>query len=473
MHNSKIYSILKYFDKYEQNRLRKYLLSPYFNKSKSIVQLFNSLIEHINESDSLVLEKEDLWSILYPNSSFDDIRFRKVCSDLLKLVESFLAQQQYETNPLHQATYLVEAVGEKRMEKLFKSSMRTARRLSSQQLYRPPNYYFYQYQIEKNYHELSQSTLNRSSKSNEEEIINHLDHFYLSEKLRIYCGILSRQKFAPHEYNLLFIDEIIEHLNKHKYDEIPMIAIYYQIYLTQTDAEEEAHYFKLKELLEKYAGKLTVREANDSYSQTINYCISKINSGQQHFLSEFIEMNETLIKKGFLMNDELSPWKYQNIVIAALRLGRYEWTEDFIYTYKDILPESYRENALTFNLATLYWYQKKYEEVMNLLREVEYEDITYNLGSKAMLLATYYELDETEPLFSLMEAFRTYLNRHKKDISQQRRKNFTNLISFINRISKVKIGDKKKLAALRKDLDEMQGIAANRQWLQEKIAELE
>ena len=106
-----------------------------------------------------------------------------------------------------------------------------------------------------------------------------------------------------------------------------------------------------------------------------------------------------------------------------------------------------------------------------LLNQVEYEDLSYNLDSKSMLLATYYETDEIEPLYHLFESFRVYLNRNKK-IPQNRKKRYLNLIKFTKKLTKVMPGDKKAMEKLKTEIAETQGII-NLKWLKEKIAELE
>ena len=55
-----------------------------------------------------------------------------------------------------------------------------------------------------------------------------------------------------------FIDEIINQAKKEKYQSVPPIALYYQIYLTHTEPEIEGHYFKLKELLDKHGLKFPI-----------------------------------------------------------------------------------------------------------------------------------------------------------------------------------------------------------------------
>ncbi|MCF8244676.1 MAG: hypothetical protein K9J37_09365 [Saprospiraceae bacterium] len=472
MQTSKLYSILDRFDKYEQNRLKKFLTSPYFNRNEALVQLFDLLVSHINEKSTDDLEKTGLWSKIYNGQSYDDVLFRKNCSDLLKLVEDFLAQQVFEENPINQATYLIEAVSKKKLDKLYKSSMRTARRLAEQQTYRTAKYYLSQYEVEKNYFEILGLEHDRTSKKNEEAILNNLDRFFIAEKLRFACSVLSQKILVSHEYNLLLMDEIALQIEKIGFEDVPPIAVYHQIYLTYVDGENTEHYFKLMETLEKCGDLFPRNEAEFIYQAALNYCVKKLNQGSRQFLEEYFNVFVILLEKELIMTDgELSPWHFRNIIVIALRLGNTDWTENFISKYKTFLPESMRENAVSFNTAQLYFSQKKFEKVVELLRTVEYEDITYNLNSKTMLLSTYYETDEIEPLYSLMDSFRTYLNRHK-DFSAAKRKPYLNLIKFTKQLTRITPGDKKALEKLKQEVEEVKDISSLN-WLREKIAELE
>ena len=400
------------------------------------------------------------------------MRFRKYCSDLLKLLEGFLAQQEYEINPLHKATYLMDAVSKKKMEKLYNSTMKTARRLSAQQVHKPASYYYYQYEIEKNFYALLDYEKKRGVRTNMEEIANNLDYFYLAEKLRIYCAVLVQQYFASQEYELLFIEEIISHISDINLEEVPPVAIYYQIYLTITEKDEEAHYYRLKELLDEHSLTFPQQEALSLYYFAINYCIQRINIGDQKFSNEFFKIYSDLIDKEIIfVNDELSPWDFKNIIVNALRLGKFDWTENFIKKYNDKLPEESRENAVTYNLAQLYFYQKKYDEVIQQLSNVEYEDVSYNLNSKTMLIATYYEIDEIIPLYSLFDSFNAYLNRNRK-IPEDRKKYYKNLIRYTKKLTKITAGDEKALGKLKKEVSTTPNIV-NINWLKQKIAEME
>ena len=473
--NNKTYTILQSFDKYEVNRLRKFLQSPYFNMNDAIVILFEIFIKNVFGKKTKALTKEVIWREIYGKKNYDDVRFRKLNSELLKLVEKFLAQQIYEENPIRQAVHLMEAVGQKKLEKLYNSTVRTARRLSNQQKFKPANFYFYQYEIEKNYFELTDFETNRGYKSNLEEIAQNLDYFYLAEKLRIYNSMVSRKDLSRFEYNFTMIDEILLNIknNEKLYLEIPPVQIYYQTCLINKDFDNEKHYYKLKELIDKHISQFPISEAKLIAKYVLNYSIYKTNKGETGFVREYFESYKNLLEKGIIFEEKegISPWQFNNTIFSALRLGEYNWVEKFIEKYSVKIPFEFRENSITFNLARLNFYQKKYDDVIRLLNQVEYKDLTYNLNSKLMLIAVYYETDEIEPLYHLFESFRVYLNRNKK-VSLDRKKRFLNLIKFTKKLTKLMPGDKKSIEKLKTEIAETQGII-NLKWLKEKIAELE
>ncbi|WP_143473605.1 hypothetical protein [Flavilitoribacter nigricans] len=426
----------------------------------------------INKDRLEEVKKEEIWKEVVPGKEYDDTRFRKYTSDLSKLVESFLAQQCFDDDKIGKSIYLMESIDKKKIDKLYNSSIRVAKKLSESYPHRSSEHYYHKYEIEKNYYKLTDYDIKRSKVSNVEEIAANLDKFYISEKLKYYCSVLSSQSTVAHKYEIRFIDEIIEHLQENDYEDTPPIAIYLQIYLALKDFDNEEHYFKLKSLLEHYGLLFPLNEASNIYKYALNYCTRKINRGNQKFLHEYFDLYvETLNKEIIFDKGEISPWHFKNIVTTALRLGKFEWTEKFIFKYKDRIPEELRNNAITFNLAQLYFYQKKYNKVIEQLQFVEYDDLSYNINSKTMLIATYYELDEIEPLYSLLESFRVYLNRHK-DIAEQIRNLCLNLIKFTKKLVKVLPGDQESIQKLKNEVEATKNIASIR-WLREKIAELE
>ena len=473
MQNTKVFSILQYFNKYERNSLRKFVNSPYFNVNEELSKLYEVYMDLL-EKPSRQLGKEGVWhAVVGDDRTFDDVRFRKYNSDLLKLVERFLAQKVYEENPIREANYLIEAVSRRKMLKLYNTVMSSARRLSDRQHYQSAQFYYYQYQIEKNYYEILIHGQKRLDKTNVEYIVENLDRFYLAEKLRYYCSVLSTKYIHSHEYKLLFLDEIVRHVEQYGYQDVPAISVFYTIYQTLVDDTNEAHFESLKELINKHIYLFPKDEALEILTYSLNYCIRNINQGKASYLQEYFDLYDRGLDNDLIdfSDEEFGPWHFKNIITISLRLKKLDWAEKFITHYYQLLPEEYRQNALSFNLAQLNFYKKDYDEVITLLHQVEYADFTYNLNSKVILMFSYYELDEIEPLYSLMDSFRVYLQRNTK-IPSSRKRNYLNLIKYLKKLTKVQPGDKKGLDKLSGDMDKEEGNIVSESWLREKIGEL-
>jgi hypothetical protein len=107
--------------------------------------------------------------------------------------------------------------------------------------------------------------------------------------------------------------------------------------------------------------------------------------------------------------------------------------ENFIRKYADSLPAKLAEDAKHFNLAELYFHKKDYDEVLSQLNQLHFSDMHYHLGTRIILLKTYYEQDSEEPLLSLLASFSIYLRRNKK-ISATAKKTCLNFCNLLNQI---------------------------------------
>jgi len=80
-------------------------------------------------------------------------------------------------------------------------------------------------------------------------------------------------------------------------------------------------------------------------------------------------------------------------------------------------------------------------------------------------------LDTYETLASFLESFRVFLNR-QKNLPQQRRKSYLNLIKFTRRLTRLLPSDKAAVAKLRDDIVQERASTVNHEWLLEKLDEL-
>ena len=126
MQNNKLISLLLSFSSHELVRFRKYIISPFFNENKELVLLFDAIRPNLlsNNKTEKPFGKLGLWSKVFKKKKYDDTRFRRICSDLLRLAMGFLAYSQYNKTSNHANIHLLNAIGGTPLTKHFNGTVR-------------------------------------------------------------------------------------------------------------------------------------------------------------------------------------------------------------------------------------------------------------------------------------------------------------------------------------------------------------
>ena len=471
MKDSKLIKTLIHLDKTERNRFKKILISPFFNSDENLVSIFDFIEIHIDKNPNELPEKQVLWKKIFRGIPFDDIRLRKYFSDLFKLLTKFLSFDLYQRDPLVQDLYLLEVINERKLTNLSKSSVKNARIHLESNVLRHSQAYLQRYALERNNYEILNLEGDRNIRSNIEEINESLDIFYLSEKLRLFCNEFELRNLAIHTYKLTYIDEVKNMINSRGYENVPSIMLYSKLLNLYADSDNEDNYFSLRQSVSENNLLFPKKELAEIYSTIINYCSIQINKGNSKFLAQLFDFYKEVVSQDILLEDQsFSPYHFKNIVVIGLRLKEFNWIEAFITDYAPLLPENQRDNSLSFNLAQLYFYQKKYDLVIKTLQSVEYDDYIYNLNSKTMLICTYYDTGETDALFFLLDSFRAFLNRNNH-IPDNRKELYRNFVSIAKKLAKMTPKDEKAKQKLTLELEQTKNVAS-KNWLLEKLAEL-
>ena len=470
MENSKLIQILYSLSYKERKKLRLFIESPFHNEDVSLLTLFDFLEEHCFFLKNDPPSREYCWERLFPDITYDDAKMRKLSSNLGQLTEDFLAYQNYSKQQVNRSANFLAAVNELDLDKHFSYSFRQAKKAQENESHRDADFYYNQFRLESSYTRFLTKRRERSGETNLQQTVDTLDSFYLINKLKYCCEILNYKNVVKIDENLLLMDEILLHLEKNSYEHIPAIAIYYRVLMCLLESDKETHFSELKTLLSQHADKFPSDEAMEIYTHAINYCIRKFNNGKREYLKEIFEMYEVMLEKEIvLQNNDLSPWAYKNIVFTALRLRKFKWAKDFIHDYRKRIAPEHRKNAFTYNLARYHFAKQDYDQVIELLQQVEYNDVFYGVDSRAILLKTYYELDETEALYGLLDSFTLFLRRNKL-IARDHKSSYLNRIRFVKKLIKIKPRDKKRLEKLKQELDSA-GPIADVKWLKDKLKE--
>ncbi len=475
MKDRKITAALIQLSVYELNSFNKYINSPYFNVNESISKYLELILDWIkkgNTNDDV--PNEELWNKVYGDIPYQNQKFLKLNSDLVKLLEDFLAQQEYDHMLSLRTNLKLEGVRKRGIEKLYNGIIGELERLEKMEVNQSVEYYYTKYQIERGLFNLKTENEKKNAKFEIETELNinkiseNLDYFYIAEKLRLYCTLLSWKKMYQLDIDMDNMDWVLTSAKQNKMDGIPPIQIYDKMQNTYVDGDNTSHYYELRQIMNKYIHLFPKEEVKEIYATAISYCINKVNKGDLNFQRETFNIyKETIDQSVIIINNEISPTTFRNIVFFALRVGEFDWAENFIFEYSKYIDEKYRANAVEFSLARLEFYRKDFNKVLDHLNKVTYEDVWYNLGSKSLLIFTYYELDETDALESLLQAFKMYIRR-EKSLTIDRKDTYLNLIKFTLNLMKLTYKDKDKLTKLKTEITNTKGVVS-KPWLLEKI----
>lgn len=480
MQQSRLVKLIRELPLKDRDRLEQFVFSPYFNQHEKTQELLKLILAGLEKSEKQ-LERTYVFKKLFPGEAFDEQKLHNVMSYLKKLYHRFLAYQFIEEQKYLEQLFTLEYTFETNQFDLLKNRAKLLDKALKNDEYRDSNFYYTAFRLNNLLGYYEAQFKDRSKSSFFDKMLDNLDKFYIREKLVNSCHLTANMMMLNTKYEFRFLETLLEHIknNWDHYREDTSIVMYYTILMTLREQENEEHYLRLKQILAKEQDSLPAKEGRNLYTFAYNYCILRINGGYPEYQNELFQLyKQSLKNKNGIMFDNgfLSEWDYKNITVLGCKLEEFEWTENFLQSFKDRIHPSRRENAYNFNLAFLYYNKKMYNEALYALLLVQFTDVKYHLNTSFLLLRTYYALKDTEALLSLIETFRIYVMRNRKMTTDQKR-GYTNFLRFAKKLVLLKHNastfskktlDEKLTALYHKILNTDNVI--NRYWLIEESA---
>jgi len=463
--------------KAEKARFREFVHSPFFNKNEDTIRFLDLL----NKDTEKKLDKNKVFAKLFPGQKFDARKITDQVYYLTRLLEEFLALQQFRGNNVLQKINLLSETLDRNIEKAALPVARDIEKELGDTGYRDNDHFYFEYLYQ---NKLDKYFLGKGKVERDESLqkkTDSLDMFYISAKLRDCCEMLNRTQIIQSEYRMEMLQHISEYISGQieEFEKYPAIGIYYTILLMLQEPEDESRFLKLVEMLAQSHKLFPALELRDMYIYAQNYCIRKINAGVNEYYRKLFEINQKLLETDLIYTSKyLSERDYKNIVSIALRLGEHRWTLDFIENYKTKLSPEHRQNAYAYNLANYYYETKDHRKAIRQLSGVEFTDVYYNLDAKSMLLKIYFEQEEEEAFFALCASFKIYLTRNKL-INEQNHTVYNNLLGFTKKAFYLKTrlpyqrnkDYQKKISLLKQKVENTKNIV-NSKWLLGQIEAL-
>jgi len=356
--------------------------------------------------------KKALFKHLFHDKRFDPSKISYIFSGLTTLLKEFVPIE-FDQRATIQAQYeMCKILRELNMDTLYKKEWRKLGQKIEHPKYQnsTTQYYTYKYHFEA---QEQQTLMSRKVYPLLSNAIFNLEAHFIAESLHFACLNAGPQSVTEVVRSQKLLVEILQKVEAGNFDKSPAVVIYYYAYQVLFN-NSEPYFFKLFKWLKENWNLFPINEIEDIYLSGINFCISKINSGNRDFMKHAFDLYRSgLSHKVFMKDGYLSIYNYKNILRLGLTQKAYEWTESFLHEFKDWLPKEEQENTFNYNLAYFYFQKKEYDITMDLLRHVKFKDVYNNIDSRRMLLQIYYELEEWSALDSHLDSFQSYVLRQK------------------------------------------------------------
>ena len=461
MHDTKLIRTLRTLDSREMTMLSQFYQAPVFNPGVKAKELLDYLMKYKPAFSSRKLEKEKVYQKIFGDADYDDVKMRLLISDALKAVHQFISVSRMMNDQLSTEMLLLDHFFRSENDDYTLKRFEEFEKKLHALPYRDQKFYYFNYRLE----ELKNNYFTRRSIDYDlAPLFRSLEGFYFLNKLKLICARLSHNYIFRKEDHEAFVSEIEMSLRQGQFSGNQTIVAYSYCVLLLTAEKPEAWFTKLYDLLDSSSAEINPPDNIIFHKVMENYCIRLINQGEEQYYDQLYQ----LFERRLMQATEISSSEVKSFTTLCLRMNRPEMVLRFINEKKhQFIPAEIREDAYNYSMAVYWFYMKDYSRVLHLLQEVEYLSVFYKIGSKKLLIETYFELSEWDSLDSAMNAFRVFIYRNK-EISDLHKKNNSNFINFLYKLLNSRSSDSTRLKKMQHQLKKEQYVS-ERRWLMEKI----
>lgn len=474
MQNNSLIKLLKAFSKKEMQDFREFIISPYFNKKKSVIDLYNILLKYHPEFSNEALSKENVHSKLFPGKAYNDSNFRVLVHNLNELAKKYCTYSVFEKNKTdYSLKELLGLMKKEQFQYLDKMVSGKIKDLDSEDI-SADEYYYNKFRLE--YENLFFLSVSHASvfekflhKADFEKTFDDLTSFYYIIALRLYINILNLQIIYKKEYKTDHFERMLLSIDNGILNENPFIELYFYVLNMLRGNKQNEYYLKTREKLKVLKNKLHADDLNEIYINLTNYCNRCIASGDKEFIKEKFEIyKEESESRTYFLNGFVTPVYYKNRIRLGLDLKEFKWVKEFIENFREKLHSDSKNNVYLYNLALYEFEVNNFNESLELLSKISLDELYMKFDVKVLQIMIYYETNSLEGLISSMEAFRHFLVNNKL-LPENKKETYANFHKFLNRVI---------LFKNKKDMNELERIKniisgdikiLNKEWITRKL----
>lgn len=421
MLQTKIVELFSLLSKAQVKELKKWVEAPCYNTDKAVVDFY----EYLASFHPRFSEKNmDVVAILKKVKSINsENKLNQKATALLSVIEIFLVNTSNDVS-INTEIAIIKNYKYLVLEKHFKQRYNKALTTAMKKTFKEPDDYYNIHLLEQSKFEGFAANTQRNNINNIYPIIDSLDIFYFSKKLRYLVETANRHLFIGTPFNHHDAETFITQIAVYNQLEYPYIYCFYRVYaLLNSKINEDAvkAYNELKMFLEAYKKHIHKIDYSGIIGYMQNFCLRCINHDIGNYEIDFLYWVDEQIAENILLEKQLiQPAHYRNIVAAAIKADNITFAENFIEQYAHFLPSEHKEAFSLYTKALLAYAQKNYTKAQKIIAQTPNGDTkTFDALLKKLLLKCCYDNAETDiiHLLETIKNFESFLNYNKEKLA--------------------------------------------------------
>jgi hypothetical protein len=485
MFKSKATDILSYLSKTEMKELKAFVNSPFFNKNKKIVKLFDTLKLYYPDFKNPKCTRELIYIKVYGIENYNDKLMRNLLSEFYKLLELYLFYKESRSSSLFEIFTLN---GMERMETLFSKKLNEVEIFYNSEKISNDTYWLKSLILHSkiNYY-LSINKQNKIAKDVLHAGEYRIFDLIFSLPITISDMLANKASFST-DYGHNSFDVFLKHFDftgfikdlDEKDPHYGLLRLQYNIsmMLNEKNPESSAHAEEVMNYLRKNYHSLDKSYLSFIFNSLDLFYLRGLRKGKKLARSLFEMYKFQLeVNSEFYKTLTMSIIEFKNILQTALRLNEIEWAENFVRKYIHFIRDEDKDGLLNYCGALLAFEKKQFEEVIVYINKVKTLHYSFKEYLKVLHIMVCYEFSQIEHFYSLLESFRKFINNSNL-VSAEKLLYYKEFARFANELIKLKISNSAAsadLRVLRKEIEESSAAnyLLNERWFLDKLDELE
>lgn len=482
MENVKLIKVIKLLSETERKKLAEFVETVYFNKDQKIAFFIHTLL---STAPSYSISKENCFQLIFPDTEFDSLRFRRISSKALKLVERFIIELELEEDPLAKTKFLSNfyqrkdepSFFEEQMKKLEKALKPYAWNVQAMERFEIEfrRWNFIGLSDEKkviyNRQELWRKQTDRLNTAFELMTLRLLLYISSSISLERVNKVVELKEFPLFKSIVDFVEKNKSSYVKKWEDQPELLHVYFSNKII-IDNGDTAAFKVLKKLRDGKVKELPQAVLRDiCLVLNIYYTYVSFHQEEKKDVEERFENWQFMLKhKLVFRNDTFNIYFFIGIIETACSLEKVSWCRNFIKKYVSMLPNDHGETIALFGRGILTFTAGEYKKTSDYLSRISVnQNFFYHLKIKRLQIKAHYELGDKELVFDLINSYRAWISRNKRsEFVSGRGRKFANTVQQLLNFHP---GHSKHIAKLKSLEGTIDGSFADKEWLLMKLAE--